>query len=245
MRKQSEAAFDGATLALPELSATATEFVHQHPEEARVAVTAALEAVAAHFDSARNESSSSGCSASFVVKHLERMTNSSVQRKPRGDSVFREPPSTTGSNRDVSWLAPHASGHTDPGRTNPRSWRTGPGIDRVLEVLPEPRAAWRFLKEDLPFSILHSVRSMLSRPARSMTLWRLRGPRAKHSHDCPILARAGEGSLAAAFTGRSTSHCVETLSVRSSGNPSLEIPVLRRSDLCCAICRWRLCHGIR
>ena len=30
-----------------------------------------------------------------------------------------------------------------------------------------------------------------------MTSWRLRGPRAKHSHDRPILARASEGSLAA------------------------------------------------
>jgi hypothetical protein len=26
-----------------------------------------------------------------------------------------------------------------------------PGIDRVLAVLPEPRAAWRFLKEESPF----------------------------------------------------------------------------------------------
>jgi hypothetical protein len=26
-----------------------------------------------------------------------------------------------------------------------------PGIDRVLEILPEPRAAWRFLKEESPF----------------------------------------------------------------------------------------------
>jgi hypothetical protein len=28
-----------------------------------------------------------------------------------------------------------------------------------------------------------------------MTLWRLRGRQAKRSHDCPIPARAGEGSL--------------------------------------------------
>jgi hypothetical protein len=25
------------------------------------------------------------------------------------------------------------------------------GIDRVLEVIPEPRAAWRFLSEESPF----------------------------------------------------------------------------------------------
>ena len=68
MRKQIEAAFDGATLALPELSAAATEFVHQHPEEARVAVTAALEAVAAHFDSARNESRIPDALRPFVVE---------------------------------------------------------------------------------------------------------------------------------------------------------------------------------
>jgi hypothetical protein len=33
MRKQSEAAFDGATLALPELSAAAAEFVQQHLDD--------------------------------------------------------------------------------------------------------------------------------------------------------------------------------------------------------------------
>jgi helix-turn-helix protein len=56
MRKHAQAAFDGAMLALPELSPAAAEFVQQHPTEARVAVTAALEAVAAHFDAARNAS---------------------------------------------------------------------------------------------------------------------------------------------------------------------------------------------
>jgi hypothetical protein len=55
MRKQFEAAFDGATLALPELSAAAAQFIQQYPEEARLAVTAALEAVAAHFASRRDE----------------------------------------------------------------------------------------------------------------------------------------------------------------------------------------------
>jgi len=68
MRKQSEAAFDGATFALPELSAAAAEFVHQHTEEARVAVTAALEAVEAHFDSAREQAGVPEAPRTYVVE---------------------------------------------------------------------------------------------------------------------------------------------------------------------------------
>src|SRR5882757_4204493 len=69
MRKHSEAAFDGAMLALPELSATAAEFVQQHPDEARVAVTAALEAVAAQFDSLnRDESRIPAALRPFIVE---------------------------------------------------------------------------------------------------------------------------------------------------------------------------------
>ena len=246
MRKQSEAAFDGATLALPELSATATEFVHQHPEEARVAVTAALEAVAAHFDSVRDASRVTDALRTFVVEASgEDDELIGAEEAARRLVVSRATVyNWIESRRLLGWRL------TRQGTLIPAEQILGPGelvagIDRVLEILPEPRAAWRFLKEESPFLILHSVRSMRSRPARSMTSWRLRGPRAKLSHDCPIPARAGEGSLAAAFSGHSTSHCVETLSVRSSDRPSLEIPVLRWSDVCRALCRWRLCHGIR
>ena len=126
MRKQSEAAFDGATLALPELSATATEFVHQHPEEARVAVTAALEAVAAHFDSARNESRVPDALRTFVVEASgEDDELIGAEEAARRLVVSRATVYNWIESRRFAWLAPHASGHTDPGRANPGSWRTG------------------------------------------------------------------------------------------------------------------------
>jgi len=128
----------------------------------------------AHFDSVRDQPLFRML-RTFVVEDLERMTNSSVQRKLRAIGCFSSHCLQLDRIATFAWLASHASGHTDSGSTNPGSGELVAGIDRVLEILLEPRAAWRFLKESLLFSILHSVRSTHSRPARSMTSWRLRG----------------------------------------------------------------------
>ena len=152
MRKQIEAAFDGATLALPELSAAAAQFVQQHPEEARVAVTAALEAVAAHFDSVRNESKIPDALRPFVVEASgtdgELIT---VEEAGRRLAVSRATVyNWIDSRRLLGWRL------TRQGTLIPAEQIVGPGelvagIDRVLEILPEPRAAWRFLKEESAF----------------------------------------------------------------------------------------------
>jgi excisionase family DNA binding protein len=152
MRKQSEAAFDGATLALPELSAAAAEFVHQHPEEARVAVTAALEAVAAHFDSARDEARVPDALRTFVVEASgEDDELIGAEEAARRLAVSRATVyNWIEAGRLLGWRL------TRQGTLIPAEQILGPGelvpgIDRLLEVLPEPRAAWRFLKEESPF----------------------------------------------------------------------------------------------
>jgi excisionase family DNA binding protein len=152
MRKQSEAAFDGATLALPELSATATEFVHQHPEEARVAVTAALEAVAAHFDSARNESRVPDALRTFVVEASgEDEELIGAEEAARRLVVSRATVyNWIESRRLLGWRLTR-QGTLIPAEQIQGPGEVVPGIDRVLEILPEPRAAWRFLKEECPF----------------------------------------------------------------------------------------------
>jgi excisionase family DNA binding protein len=152
MRKQSEAAFDGATLALPELSAAAAEFVHQHPEEARLAVTAALEAVAAHFDSAREQAGIPEALRTYVVEASgEDDELIGAEEAARRLAVSRATIyNWIEARRLLGWRL------TRQGTLIPAEQILGPGelvpgIDRVLEILPEPRSAWRFLKEESPF----------------------------------------------------------------------------------------------
>ena len=153
MRKQVQADFGGATLALPDLSAAATEFVQQHPEEARVAVTAALEAVAAHFDSARQDSRIPEARRSFVVEGAADFDDEliSAEEAARRLAVSRATVyNWIESRRLLGWRL------TRQGTLIPAEQIVGPGelipgIARVLEILPEPRSAWRFLKEESPF----------------------------------------------------------------------------------------------
>lgn len=154
MRKHAQAAFDGAMLALPELSAAAAEFVQQHPTEARVAVTAALEAVAAHFDAVRNESRIPESLRPFVDDEPVGATDDELigpEEAARRLGVSRATVyNWIDSLRLIGWRL------TRQGTLIPAEQIVGrgelvPGIDRVLEILPEPRTAWRFLKEESPF----------------------------------------------------------------------------------------------
>jgi excisionase family DNA binding protein len=154
MRKHAEAAFDGAMLALPELSAAAAAFVQQYPEEARVAVTAALEAVAAHFDSVRDESKIPDPRLPFVYDPSAAEADDELigpEEAARRLGVSRATVyNWIESQRLLGWRL------TRQGTTIPAEQILGrgelvPGIDRVLQILPEPRTAWRFLKEESPF----------------------------------------------------------------------------------------------
>ena len=153
MRKYAVAAFDGATLALPELSDTAAEFVQEHPEEARLAIRAALEAVAAHFDAARDESGIPDSLRRFVDDSAEADDDELIgpEEAARRLGVSRATVyNWIDSQRLLGWRL------TRQGTLIPAEQILGrsevvPGIDRVLEILPEPRTAWRFLKEESPF----------------------------------------------------------------------------------------------
>jgi excisionase family DNA binding protein len=154
MRKLSAAAFDGSTLALPELSAAAVEFVQQHPDEARVAVTAALEAVAAHFDAVRNESRIPTSLRPFVVEISSPATAGELISAEEAAERLGVSRATVynwlESRRLLGWRL------TRQGTLIPAEQILGRGelvrgIDRVMEVLPDARAAWRFLTEESPF----------------------------------------------------------------------------------------------
>ena len=156
MRKHSEAAFDGAMLALPELSAAAAEIVQQHPDEARVAVTAALEAVAAHFDSVRDESRIPDSLRPFVDEASaaaadDELIGPEEAARRLGVSLRATVYNWIDSQRLLGWRLTR-QGTLIPAEQILGRGEVVPGIKRVLEVLPpEPRSAWRFLKEESPF----------------------------------------------------------------------------------------------
>lgn len=155
MRKQTEAAFDGSTLALPELSAAAAEFVQQHPDEARVAVTAALEAVAAQFDSLnRDESRIPAALRPFIVEPSPSTSDDELigaEEAARRLAVSRATVyNWIESQRLLGWRLTR-QGTLIPAEQIQGPGELVPGIERVLEIIPGPRAAWRFLSEESPF----------------------------------------------------------------------------------------------
>lgn len=138
--------------ALPALSPAATEFVQQHPEEARLAVTAALEAVAARF-----ELEGRGIPASLRPFLVEAPQVAGADQLIGVDETARRLAVSRatvynwiGARRLLGWRL------TRQGTLIPAEQILGPselvpGIDRVLEIIPAPRAAWRFLSEESPF----------------------------------------------------------------------------------------------
>jgi excisionase family DNA binding protein len=134
------------------LSPAATEFVERHPEEARLAVTAALEAVAAQFEAAAREVPPQ--LRPFVVEGSAERTTGELIGPDEAARRLQVSRATVynwiESRRLLGWRL------TRQGTLIPAEQIVGPGelvpgIDRVLEIVPDPRSAWRFLSEESPF----------------------------------------------------------------------------------------------
>src|SRR5882672_3317690 len=153
MAEQVERPADGSasSIRLPALSAAAAAFVQQHPAQARLAVTAALEAAAAQFEALNRNK----------AKMPEAMRPSMVELSTAiplvGVIGVEEAAQRLGVTRATvyNWIeAKRLIGWrlTRQGTLIPQEQIVGrgelvPGIERVLELIPEPRAAWRFLDE--------------------------------------------------------------------------------------------------
>src|ERR1700733_6003001 len=143
MRKQFEAAFDGATLALPELSAAAAQFIQQDPEGARLAVTAAREFAAAHFASRRDETGVPDSLRPFVDDSAatdEELIGPEEAARRLGVSratVYN----WIDSKRLLGWRLTR-QGTLIPAEQILSRGEVVPGIDRVWEAFAEPRMEW-------------------------------------------------------------------------------------------------------
>ena len=148
----------GTTFTVPRLSASAADFVAQHPDQAAIAVTAALEAAAAQYEELELAAQPQ------IPERLRRFVASeslpdtdttdellSVEEAAKRLKVTRQTVYTwIEARRMMGWRL------TRRGTLAPAEQIVGPGeivpgIDRVLEIMPDPRMAWRFLSEESPF----------------------------------------------------------------------------------------------
>lgn len=144
-----------SSIRLPALSPAAAAFVRQHPNQAQVAVRAALEAAAAQFEWLNRQETEIPDSLRPYV------TEASVGGPPIGiigaDEASRRLDVSRATvynwidaGRLVGWRL------TRQGIQIPAEQIIGPGelvigIERVLQLIPQPRAAWRFLDEESPY----------------------------------------------------------------------------------------------
>lgn len=133
------------------LSRNATKFLRHHPEEARMAVAAALEAAATQYGV--------GSEATEVPEHLKPF----VISRPHGAEMLNV--SEAATRLEISrttvydWIEKgilFGWKSTKRGLTIPAEQILGPGkvvpgIGRLLEIIDDPELAWAFLSEEWPF----------------------------------------------------------------------------------------------
>lgn len=153
----SSAAIDdsGHNVALPSLSSSASRFVVEHPDQAALAVRAALEAVAAQYDSLHPTRSEVPESLRpFIVEASAADTSDELISPEEAAKRLALSRATVynwiDAQRLIGWRL------TRQGTLIPAEQILGPGelvagIDQVLKLIPEPRAAWRFLSEESQF----------------------------------------------------------------------------------------------
>jgi excisionase family DNA binding protein len=140
------------SIRLPALSAAAAAFVLKYPAQARLAVTAALEAAAAQFEALNRNK------AKIPEKPRPYLIEPSTAIPLVGVIGVGEAAHRLGVTRATvyNWIeAKRLIGWrlTRQGTLIPKEQIVGPGelvpgIERVLQLIPEPRAAWRFLDEE-------------------------------------------------------------------------------------------------
>lgn len=148
------AALEAPIASLPGLSKAAADFVRHHPNEAQIAVTAALEAVAVQFvepdtdtdDDIIPEQLRAHVSASTPRESLLNASEAADRLQVSRTTVYE----WVEKKRMLGWNV------TRQGLVIPAQQILGPrelvpGLDRVLAVIPQARAAWRFLSEESAF----------------------------------------------------------------------------------------------
>ncbi len=135
------------------LSETATRFARRHPDEARKLMAAALEAAAAR---KKPKQMSGGARIPDALKPFVVHGDPSAETITISEAASRLKISRTTAydwiekKRMIGWKGTKA-GVSIPAKQILGPGEIAPGIDRVLDIIEDPRTAWRFLSEESTF----------------------------------------------------------------------------------------------
>lgn len=152
MREQKSLHTEAAAIRLPALSRTATAFLKGYPAEARLAVIAALEAAAVHFERSKAEERNipEALRPFLSNKHPIELEGEiiGVEEAARRLKVSRQTIyDWIEARRLIGWKITR-QGLQIPAEQIIAEGELTPGLERVLKLIPEPRAAWRFLSSE-------------------------------------------------------------------------------------------------
>ncbi len=156
MRKRAASmSVTSTSIKLPRLSPGASRFIKLHPEQAQIAVGAALEALAARFqEESRAASSIPVALRPFLVEGTASTAAGELIGVDEAAKRLHVSRATVynwiDAKRLIGWRL------TRQGTLIPAEQIVGPnelvaGIDDVLKLISAPRAAWRFLSEKSQF----------------------------------------------------------------------------------------------
>jgi excisionase family DNA binding protein len=143
-----------SSIRLPPLSPAASAFVRQYPNQAQLAVTAALEAAAIQF-AAMNaiESEIPASLRPFTIEASPLASSDELIGPEEAAQRLNVSRATIynwiESRRLIGWRLTR-QGTLIPAEQIVGSGELVAGIEQILQLIPEPRAAWRFLAEESP-----------------------------------------------------------------------------------------------
>jgi excisionase family DNA binding protein len=140
-----------SSIRLPPLSPAASAFVRQYPNQAQLAVTAALEAAATQFAMNTVESEIPASLRPFIIEASPLASSDELIGPEEAARRLKVSRATIynwiESRRLVGWRLTR-QGTLIPAEQIVGSGELVAGIERILQLIPEPRAAWRFLAEE-------------------------------------------------------------------------------------------------
>jgi len=153
MSEQSERTPKGSSIRLPPLSPAASGFVRQYPNQAQLVVKAALEGAATQFAAMTIESEIPASLRPFIIEASPPASSNELIGPVEAAQRLNVSRATIynwiESRRLIGWRLTR-QGTLIPAEQIVGSGELVAGIEQILQLISEPRAAWRFLAEESP-----------------------------------------------------------------------------------------------